>query len=148
MKTPTPPFFSTARVIALMAAMSLALCGSAHAQTNYWWDSNDSTAGFGTAQGTWAAPTTNNSTQGWTIDNTGSTTMSGSTTTGNDNINFGTSTNQLGTGTITVSGNVSARLINFTASSSNITLSGGNISLGTSSAITVTNSAKSPPHFS
>jgi autotransporter-associated beta strand protein len=130
--------FAFALVLVFLAKISLP---DAHAQTNYWWDSNDSTAGFGTAQGTWAAPTTNNSTQGWTTDNAGTTTMSGSTTTANDNINFGTSSAQLGTGTITVSGNVSARVINFTASSSNITLSGGNISLGTSSAITVTNSA-------
>ena len=31
----------------------------------YYWDNNDATAGFGTASGIWAAPTTNNTTQGW-----------------------------------------------------------------------------------
>ena len=110
MKIPTRHCFTLARAAALAVAL-LAFGSTSHAQINYWWDSNDSAAGFGTAQGTWAAPTTNNATQGWTIDNTGSTTMSGSTTTANDNINFGSSTNQLGTGTITVSGNVSASVV-------------------------------------
>ena len=122
-------FHTAALVVALLASPGL------HAAT-YYWDSNDSTAGFGTAQGTWAAPTTNNATQGWTSPMSGTTNTSTS-----DALNFGTSTNQLGTGTITVSGNVSANTITIVGSSSNITLSGGNITLGASSAITVTNSA-------
>jgi autotransporter-associated beta strand protein len=102
---------------------------SVHAAT-YYWDSNDSTAGFGTAQGTWAAPTTNDATQGWSTSSAGTSAMSGNTTTAtSDTLWFGTASDQLGTGTVTISGNVSANYINFRSTSSNISLSGGNITL-------------------
>ncbi|MCX6964500.1 MAG: hypothetical protein NTW41_04020 [Verrucomicrobia bacterium] len=70
------------------------------------------TTGFGTAGGTWAAPTTNNATQGWSTSATGVNAMSGTTnTTTADALNFGTGTASygLGAGTITVSGTVSAK---------------------------------------
>jgi hypothetical protein len=96
----------------------------------YYWDTNDSSSGFGTAGGTWAAPTTNNSTQGWSTAVAGNTTLSGTTTTTtSDALNFGTSSAGLAAGTITVSGNVSSAGITFGNASGNITLSGGNITL-------------------
>ena len=57
-------FVSVSSLAGLLAAMMLvlALCGTAQAQL--YWDTNNNTAGFGTAGGTWAAPTTNNATQG------------------------------------------------------------------------------------
>ena len=63
------------------AALALALLASPglHA-ANYYWDNNGSTVGFGTAGGTWAAPTTNNSTQGWSTAVAGNVTLSGTTT--------------------------------------------------------------------
>ena len=71
----------------------------------YYWDTNDSTAGFGTAGGTWAAPTTNNSTQGWSTSSAGSNSLSGTTTTTtSDALNFGTASDGLATGTVTVAG--------------------------------------------
>jgi fibronectin-binding autotransporter adhesin len=127
--------------LALLAACLLALLAapSLHAAT-YYWDNNGSTSGFGDAGGTWAAPTTNNSTLGWTTDSAGTSVLSGTTTTTtSDGLNFGTAANQLGTGTITVSGNVSASTITIVGSSSNITLSGGNITLN--AGLTATNSA-------
>jgi autotransporter-associated beta strand protein len=126
---------------AAMAVFALSLSGTAQAQL--YWDSNDSAAGFGTAGGTWAAPTTNNATQGWSSSSTGVTALSGTTTTSiTSALNFGTSANQLGTGTITVTGSVDANSLTFAASSSSITLSGGNITLGgTTPSIAVTNSA-------
>ncbi|MFN6017242.1 MAG: beta strand repeat-containing protein, partial [Verrucomicrobiota bacterium] len=129
--------------LAATAVSVLALCGTAQAQL--YWDSNNSTAGFGTAGGTWAAPTTNSASQGWSSSSTGSTALSGTTTTNTTSaLNFGTSTNQLGTGTITVSGSVEANSLTFVSSggSNNTTLSGGNITLGgTTPSITVTNIA-------
>ena len=124
-----------------MAVFVLAPCGTAQAQL--YWDTNNATTGFGTAGGTWAAPTTNNATQGWSSNATGVTALSGTTTTTTSNaLIFGTSANQLATGTITVSGAVSANSLTFAGSSSNITLSGGNITLGgTTPNITVTNTA-------
>jgi len=128
---------SFARAAALASAL-LAAPGL-HAVT-YYWDNNGSTGGFGTAGGTWAAPTTNDATQGWSTSSTGVNAMSGNTTTTTaDALNFGTSTNGLAAGTITVSGNVSASTITIVGSSSNITLAGGNITLN--GGLTVTNSA-------
>ena len=112
----------------LLVAM-LSICAPAHAQT-YYWDNNDATAGFGTAGGTWAAPTTNNSTQGWSTSSAGTSALSGTTnTTTSDALNFGTGSAGLAAGTITVSGNVSSGAITFGTASGNITLSGGNITL-------------------
>ena len=96
----------------------------------YYWDSNDSTLGFGTAQGTWADPTTNDSTQGWSTSPAGTNAMSGTTsTTTADAVNFGTGSYGLTAGTITVSGNVSAANISYGNASGNITLTGGAITL-------------------
>jgi len=96
----------------------------------YYWDNNDATAGFGTASGIWAAPNTNNATQGWSLSSAGNSTLSGTTTTTTtDDLNFGTGTDGLAAGTITVSGNVSARGITFGNASGNLTLTGGSITL-------------------
>ena len=130
-------------IAAAMVVFVLAFCGTSQAQL--YWDTNNATTGFGTAGGTWAAPTTNNATQGWSTSSTGSTTLSGTTTTDTTSaLNFGSSTNQLGTGTITVSGSVNANSLTFVSSGSgnNVSLSGGNITLGgTTPFITVTNTA-------
>jgi fibronectin-binding autotransporter adhesin len=116
-------------LLASLLLLAVFISPGLHAAT-YYWDTNDSTAGFGTAGGTWAAPTTNNSTQGWSTSATGVNAMSGTTTTTTgDALNFGTSTNGLAAGTITVSGDVSSANITFGNASGNITLSGGNITL-------------------
>jgi fibronectin-binding autotransporter adhesin len=115
--------------ITLGAAFLLALqtMPSLHAAT-YYWDTNNSTAGFGTAGGTWAAPTTNNSTQGWSTNSAGTASLSGTTTTTSaDNLYFGTASSPLSAGTVTVSGTVSANQIYIY---SPITLSGGTINTG------------------
>jgi fibronectin-binding autotransporter adhesin len=112
--------------ITLGAAFLLALLAmpDLHAAT-YYWDTNDSTAGFGTAGGTWAAPTTNNSTQGWSTNSAGTASLSGTTTTTQaDNLYFGTASSPLSAGTVTVSGTVSANQIYIY---SPITLTGGTI---------------------
>jgi autotransporter-associated beta strand protein len=110
---------------------------SASAQALYW-DNDGATPGFGTATGTWAAPTTGNGTQGWSSDATGATLPTDVTTTTGNTLNFGTSAAALAAGTITVSGTVDANKIVFAASTSGpFTLSGGTIAFGgTSPSIT------------
>jgi autotransporter-associated beta strand protein len=95
----------------------------------YYRDQNGAAAGFGTAGGTWAAPTTGSTTQGWSASATGATLPGSVTTTFIDPVNFGTSTTGggLGSGTITVSGKVSCADLSFGSQSGNITLTGGEI---------------------
>ena len=128
---------------ALLLAAALALTHPARSQSTLYWDANDATAGFGTAGGVWAAPTTNNSTQGWTTSPLGSNALSGTTnTTTADALNFGTSTDGLSAGTIAVSGTVDANSLTFGSASGAVVLSGGIISLGgTTPTFTVNNAA-------
>ena len=128
---------------ALLLAAALALTHPARSQSTLYWDANDATAGFGTAGGVWAAPTTNNSTQGWTTSPLGSNALSGTTnTTTADALNFGTSTDGLSAGTIAVSGTVDANSLTFGSASGAVVLSGGTISLGgTTPTFTVNNAA-------
>ena len=136
-------FSLSARLPLFAGLLFFAAASSVNAQL--YWDTNNATTGFGAAGGIWAAPTTNNATQGWSSSSTGSSALSGTTTTSTTSaLNFGSSTNQLGTGTITVSGSVDANSLTFVSSGSgnNTTLSGGNITLGgTTPFITVTNIA-------
>jgi len=142
MQSLTLPKFPRICATSILAA-TLSLCASARAQTTYYWDSNDSISGFGTAGGTWASPTTNNSTQGWSTSSAGTNVLSGTTnTTTSDALNFGTGSAGLAAGTITVSGTVSANSLTFGSASGAIVLSGGTISLGgTTPTITVSNTS-------
>ncbi|MFO1486362.1 MAG: autotransporter-associated beta strand repeat-containing protein [Verrucomicrobiaceae bacterium] len=125
-------------IIGFWAVATLcALVHTADAAT-YYWDNNTTTAGFGTAGGTWADPTLNL----WSTDSTGVAAPGASITTGTaDALNFGTGTvgNGLGAGTITVSGTVDSGNITFGAQSGAILLSGGTINLAATTTITVDN---------
>jgi len=103
---------------------------ASNGNTLYHWDNNGATAGFGTAAGIWASPTTGNVTQGWSAAADGTVLPSSFTTTVNDNAVFGTDTVGLGSGTVTVSGTVSTGGIIFGAASGAITINGGTITLG------------------
>ena len=114
----------------------------------YYWDNNGSTAGFGTAAGTWAAPTTGNATQGWSTSTGGTTTPGNITTLSTsataDAVNFGNTTTGLSAGTIMVSGTVQSGSMTFASGSGAILLSGGTINLtnaATGPTITVNNSS-------
>ena len=104
-----------------------------------YWDNNGSTAGFGTAAGTWAAPTTGNSSQGWSGDPTGGTLPVDFTTAITNNLSFGSADAGLAAGTITVSGNVTASNLTFAGSSGGITLADGTITLADTATIAVDN---------
>jgi autotransporter-associated beta strand protein len=119
--------------------MAIVIAPAAQAAT-YYWDNNGATAGFGTAAGTWAAPTTGSGTQGWSADNTGGTLPTNLTTTTSDALNFGAGTG-LSAGTITISGTVNAGDLTFASGSGAIVLSGGMIHLATSVSITLNNAA-------
>jgi autotransporter-associated beta strand protein len=112
-----------------------------HAPGDMYWDNNGSTAGFGTAAGTWGAPTTGNSSQGWSGDPTGSTLPVDFTTAVTNTLRFGSAEAGLAAGTITVSGNVTASNLTFSTGSGAITLAGGTITLPDTSSITVYNNA-------
>ncbi len=113
--------------VASLVAMLLLFSTIPSKAATYYWDTNDSTAGFGTAGGTWSAPTTNNSTQGWSTSSAGTAVLSGTTnTTNSDPVFFGTGSNGLGAGTVIVSGTGRANSIIFGSASGNITLAGAN----------------------
>ncbi|CAA6689840.1 MULTISPECIES: autotransporter-associated beta strand repeat-containing protein [unclassified Lentimonas] len=120
-----------------VSAAAFALLGSSSAYAvDYYWDNDGTTAGFGTAAGTWAAPTTGDATQGWSTDDTGVTLPSDVTTTTSDTVFFGTDTLALASGTINLAGTVNAANVKFGKVSGPITLSGGTIDFvsgGTSS---------------
>ncbi len=136
--------FSAARLSLPFACALVALftARSAKAQTTRYWDGNDSAANFGSASGTWAAPTTGTATAGWSTSAGGTAVVLGNsiTTLINDPLNFGRDTTGtgLGGGTITVSGTVNAASLRFgSQTTGNITLSGGTINLGAVSSIHV-----------
>ncbi len=117
---------SFAATVLLLVALLAGFSVPSALATNYYWDNNGSTAGFGTASGTWAVPTTGNASQGWSTSSAGTVVPGNVTTTSADDVNFGTASLALGTGTVTVSGNVTNNTITF-ATNSTITLSGGTI---------------------
>jgi autotransporter-associated beta strand protein len=116
----------------------LTVTGSVTNNGPYYWDGNDSAAGFGTAGGTWAAPTAGTPSSGWSTSSAGTATVNGnSITTGiGDALNLGYGANGLAAGTITISGSVNAGSLNFGSASGGITLSGGQITLGATAGIT------------
>lgn len=136
--------FSAAR-LSLPLASALVAFFSAHsakAQTTRYWDGNNSTANFGSASGTWAAPTVGTATAGWSTSAAGTNVVLGNsiTTLITDPLNFGTDTTNrgLGSGTITVSGTVDAASLRFgSQTTGNITLSGGTINLAAVTSIHV-----------
>ncbi|MEZ0265941.1 MAG: beta strand repeat-containing protein, partial [Phycisphaerae bacterium] len=120
-----------------------ALAASAAYAAPVYWDGNDGAAGFGTASGTWAAPTNGTATAGWSADGTGATAVNGNsvTTTTADVASFGNGATGLAAGPIAVSGTVDAGGITFAAGSGAITLSGGTINLASTASITVNNAS-------
>lgn len=103
----------------------------------YYWDNNGTNAGFGTASGTWAAPTTGNATQGWSTNATGTTEPVSVTTVMFDTVNFGNGATGLTSGTITVSGTVVSGNMNFASGTGAITLDGGTITMPAETTITL-----------
>lgn len=126
--------------VALMSVVALGLCSGTSLAAVYW-DNNGSTAGFGTASGTWAVPTTGNSSQGWSTNATGETTPTNYTTDINSDVNFGNGATGLSNGTVTVSGTVSASNITFASGSGPIVLGGGTILLANTNSIVVNNAS-------
>lgn len=93
------------------------------AQTNYYWDANDTAAGFGIASGTWGTDAF------ISTDPAGLLSPALTATTANDDLNLGNSTNGLATGTVGVNGSQSISNLTVGAASGAITLSGDTISM-------------------
>ncbi len=129
---------SAAALAGWVALLTQFAAPSAFAAGPYYWDNNGTTAGFGTAGGTWAVPTVSQ----WSTDSTGVAAPGASITTATTDTseNFGTAALGLGAGAVTVSGAVSSGPIVFGAGSGAITLSGGtSITLPAAATITVNN---------
>ena len=127
------------RGISAALLLTVVLTGPAAFAATYYWDNNGTNAGFGTAGGTWAAPTVSQ----WSSDGTGVATPGASITTATgDALNFGNGGTGLAAGTVTISGSVSAGNMTFASGSGAIVLSGGTaIGLASPSTITLSNSA-------
>jgi autotransporter-associated beta strand protein len=141
---------STLRMF-LLGCSSLLVLPSASAAT-YYWDNNGTTAGFGTAAGTWAAPTTGDSTQGWSTSSVGTaapgasiTTFSANATTDAVNFGFSSAGNGLASGTITVSGTVQSGNITFGSQSGSVVLSGGTINVPSTATTNLTVNSTTAP---
>ena len=86
--------------LATITLIGFAVTAPSALAVDYYWDNNGTDAGFGTAGGTWADPTTGL----WSLDSTGVAAPGASiTTTTGDILYFGTDTDGLASGTITVS---------------------------------------------
>jgi len=113
---------------AALSMVTLCVASSISQAATYYWDNNDTTAGFGSAGGTWTVPTVSQ----WSTSNAGTATPGASITTGlGDDLFFGLTTTGLGAGTITVDGTVNARMLVFASGSGAITLTGGAINFNT-----------------
>ena len=114
----------SASLLVLAATMNFANAAT------YYWDSDDTTPGFGATSGTWGTDAF------WSTIILGTGTTANTPITGVDDVNFGTAANGY-TGTVTVNGTQNVRLLTFGAASGLVTLTGGTISLNTGGGITV-----------
>lgn len=104
--------------------------------TNYYWDNNDGSAGFGSAGGIWGVDSL------WGTDFTGTSLPVVVDTAADDDLYFGTDDAGLAAGTITVDGTSQAfKTMTFGAASGGITLSGGTLNLAAPSSAVILNSA-------
>ena len=118
-------FHNSRITFALASAIAAMLATQATHAIVYYWDNDGTTAGYGSAGGTWASPTVSQ----WSTSTDGTGTPGTSiTTTGSDALNFGNGATGLGTGTINVTGTQNAPSLTFATGSGNITLSGGTLS--------------------
>jgi len=128
---PTPNFRTrsrTRRWLALAVAAAGTLSGLPVQAGTYYWDTNTTTSGFGSAAGTWGTSAD------WSTSSTGVATPTADTTTTSDTLYFGTSTISYGyahgtSATVTVSGTQYAGALYFGSQSGAITFSGGTIGL-------------------
>jgi autotransporter-associated beta strand protein len=124
-------FLSTVCQFLAGQAIILGSFGTANAAT-YYWDTDSTTAGFGTAGDTWGIS------PDWSTSPAGTDTPTAAITTTADLINFGNGATGLAAGTIAVN-SVSSGDITFASGSGAIVLSGGTITLGDAAIINLSN---------
>ncbi len=108
---------------------------TAQAATLYW-DNNSTTAGFGTAGGTWGTE------QKWSTDITGVAAPGTTATTTSDDLRLGTTINGLASGTVTISGAAQGlRTLAVGGGSGAITLAGGTLNLAAASGVLLANAS-------
>lgn len=116
------------RALAIAAAIGWIGSQGTGLATDYYWDANGTTIGFGTAGGTWG------SSSFFSTSSSGTATPTTATTTTLDNLAFGTDAVGFGlaSGTVTVSGSKSIGNMSFGADSGAVTLAGGTLWIGAS----------------
>ena len=137
------PIHQSIAVGAMLAALFLQFAvPSAFAAGSFYWDNNTTTAGFGTAGGTWSSAGSTlwngdplGGSAGGLLGNTITTASSDTSE------NFGTASYGLAAGTVTVSGTVNSGPIIFGSQSGAIVLLGGTITLPAAATITVNNAS-------
>ncbi|MCX6997949.1 MAG: autotransporter-associated beta strand repeat-containing protein, partial [Kiritimatiellaeota bacterium] len=128
-------------MLAVAAVMLAAGTPERAGAATYYYDNDSDTNGFGTAGGTWAAPTPG-PTPGWTTSTDGTAVPGSVTTTTSDPVNFGNGATGLGAGTITLSGALSCGNMTFASGSGAIVLTNGtSLTLPASATITVNNTS-------
>ncbi len=138
MKNHLFPFFkSSLRSSSVLAASITMMLGSQAANgAALYWDTDATTAGFGTASGTWGTDTF------WNTDAAGGAGTFSSATATTDTTHFGNGATGLGAGTIAV-GTVSSGNITFASGSGDIALTGGTITLVAAATMTADNATDS-----
>lgn len=131
-------------LVASSAAITFILASLSTQAATFYWDGNTSTAGFGTAGGTWSSQSVTSGAGRWVSSATGIVSGSASQTTSTaDTFNYGTATVGLASGTITIRGTsgtpINVGSITFGAASGAITLNGGFLAFGATKSITVNN---------
>jgi len=103
----------------------------------YYWDTDGTTAGFGTASGTWGTS------QFWSTNTAGTAAPTVINPLVADTLNFGNGATGLAAGTINVGATATGTSLTFASGSGAIALSGGTITLAAASTITVNNATDS-----
>ena len=124
---------STLRSFLLLVGSSLLTIS--YAQAQFYWDSNSTTAGFGSTAGTWGTSAF------WSTSSAGTAATANTAITAADDVNFGTASAGY-TGIVTISGTQTANSITIGSASGAVTLSGGTaFNLGNVNTVITQNSA-------
>jgi autotransporter-associated beta strand protein len=121
----------------LAVSCSMLLANSSLQAADYWWDSNSTTAGFGSTNGTWGTSSF------WSTDSTGASATANTTILSTDDVHFGTASDgYTGGRTVTISGTRTFNSMTIGLASNAIAFSGGTaLNLGNANTVITQNSA-------
>lgn len=117
----------------ILAVVGSSLFAISTASAQLYWDTDGSTAGFGTASGTWGVDAF------WNTSNTGGAGTFSAATTTSSLTNFGNGATGLAAGTINVDGTVDSGNMTFSSGTTGVILSGGKINFASGATLTFAN---------